>query len=80
VEKVFCNCEDWERGIASLEELALMAFFRGILYDGKIFKYCPWCGRRLDHYRGPVDHYRGPREGLDEFGHYCKLKKGGNNE
>lgn len=71
--KVFCDCKDWEEGMRQLEGFTMLAHHKGIPYTAKIFKWCPWCGKRLDK----IGHYRGSREGIDEFGRYCKLKEGG---
>jgi len=42
-----CQCKEWELGIAKLNAPIDLQFARSggkIQYDGKPFKFCPWCG------------------------------------
>lgn len=46
----YCGCEDWEPNIEKVNSLMCSAFniSHGLTgYNGKIFKYCPWCGKKL---------------------------------
>lgn len=45
-----CPCPDWEPGIRKIDgPIALQAVRTGgaYQYDGKPFRFCPWCGQRL---------------------------------
>lgn len=46
--KVECsNCKEWKEGMTSITAAQLLAHNHGMKYTGKIFKYCPWCGKPL---------------------------------
>ena len=43
-----CSCRDWSENmdkIINLQVLEAIRTTRG--YDGKVFVFCPWCGKRL---------------------------------
>lgn len=43
-----CICSDWKDNIDKLNSGTLFMAMRGYgQYDGKVFKYCPWCGKEL---------------------------------
>lgn len=49
---LFCSCPDWAPNIKKVDgPIALQAVRSGgaYQYDGKPFKFCPWCGRGLVH-------------------------------
>jgi len=41
-----CDCPDWKY-MKQLDEIQYLAGMKGIYYTGKIFKFCPWCGKPL---------------------------------
>jgi hypothetical protein len=48
----FCNCRDWNNNMRKIDNVFTFAAFHGGEdklngYDGKIFEYCPWCGKKL---------------------------------
>lgn len=43
-----CKCKDWKENINKLNAGAVMSFIHGMGgYSGKIFSFCPWCGKKL---------------------------------
>lgn len=45
-----CTCQDWIENIEKLNApLRLQTIRSGFTwqYDGKKFRYCPWCGKEL---------------------------------
>lgn len=45
-----CICKDWKENLPKLNSPFMMAISHPHIvkeYDGKIFVYCPWCGRKL---------------------------------
>ena len=40
-------CEDWRQGIEELSGMATMLYVHGGRYQGKQFRFCPWCGKPL---------------------------------
>jgi hypothetical protein len=43
-----CTCEEWEKGMASLNTILTLSSITGRQkYTGTPFKYCPWCRREL---------------------------------
>jgi len=46
---MICKCEDWIKNIDSLNSgFEFMATHGMSGYTGKIFVYCPWCGKELE--------------------------------
>ena len=44
-----CDCKDWQENIKILDGWAMMSKIHGGGgYTGKCFKFCPWCGKRLE--------------------------------
>jgi hypothetical protein len=43
----YCNCDDYKENLEKINNKILFCYTHGILYDGKQFVYCPWCGKRL---------------------------------
>ncbi len=47
-KQVNCECDDWAVNIEVLNMGVIMNHIHGGNgYTGKIFKYCPWCGKEL---------------------------------
>ena len=46
---LICLCDDWETQIQKLNGPIVLASIRAgrDLFDGKPFKFCPWCGMQL---------------------------------
>ena len=42
-----CTCVDWRENIGKFDGMCLLAANHRQAYDGKIFRFCPWCGKRL---------------------------------
>lgn len=44
-----CECKDWQNNIYKVNgPMTLQAIRMGTKgYDGKKFKYCPWCAKKL---------------------------------
>jgi len=44
-----CNCKDWEENIDILNGPTVLQSIRtgSKGYTGKVFVYCPWCGKEL---------------------------------
>ena len=45
---VECDCDDWKRGMPEIEAAQFLATNHGSPYTGEVFRFCPWCGRRLN--------------------------------
>lgn len=43
-----CNCNDWIDNIDKLLR-AKYLYVHGILYDGPLLRFCPWCGTVLSN-------------------------------
>lgn len=49
-----CNCNEYEIGIKQIVAAQLHSNnHHGTPYTAKKFKYCPWCGNRLEEYDWP---------------------------
>ena len=44
---VECICKGWKTGMGQISSAQVLAFNHGMKYTGKIFSYCPWCGKKL---------------------------------
>ena len=45
---VKCNCQDWKENINKVNAGFGLSAIHGLGgYQGKVFKYCPWCGKKL---------------------------------
>lgn len=42
-----CDCDDWEKGLEPIMGVTLFAQKHGLTFDFLVFRYCPWCGKRL---------------------------------
>lgn len=46
-----CTCKDWQPNIDKINGFIAMqthmAWGNKRGYDGKVFVYCPWCGKKL---------------------------------
>ena len=42
-----CKCKDWKRDMPNIIGMSVMMQNHGMGYRGKIFEYCPWCGKKL---------------------------------
>jgi len=43
-----CSCKDWQENIDFLNAGFVMCLVHGSSgYEGKVFKFCPWCGAEL---------------------------------
>lgn len=47
-----CNCSEWEEFIIKLDSMVEFSTIHGYnsLMGCETFKYCPWCGFRLNKY------------------------------
>ncbi|MDA3808630.1 MAG: hypothetical protein PF440_12050 [Thiomicrorhabdus sp.] len=43
-----CNCADWDKFMKQIVDAQVFHALRGVKYAGKVFKFCPWCGKALD--------------------------------
>jgi len=44
----YCECEDWKTFSKKLDSFIIFGFTHGLTYPEEgIFKYCPWCGKKL---------------------------------
>ena len=46
---VACTCKDWKPGIDEINCALTMSAVHswGHSYRGMVFRFCPWCGKRL---------------------------------
>ena len=44
-----CDCDEWDKGVESLNGAISLAWAHGIEYTGSMFKYCPWCGKKREY-------------------------------
>ena len=47
---MICDCQDWKSNIDKVNGPILLQVARNPEqsgYDGKLFAYCPWCGKKL---------------------------------
>jgi len=42
-----CDCKDWH-WVKDIDGFITLGWTHGSEYKGPPFKYCPWCGKRLD--------------------------------
>lgn len=42
-----CSCEKWEKSWPEIEKAQVFAWTHGILYEGLVFEFCPWCAKEL---------------------------------
>ena len=45
---VRCYCDDWCKSFEQIASAQFVASAHGMMYTGKTFEYCPWCGRKLE--------------------------------
>ena len=47
---MICKCEDWKENIEKINDPIEFQAIRSCTsgYTGKIFVYCPWCGKELE--------------------------------
>ena len=49
---MICKCEDWQPNVDIINGYISFGTihygFNPKGYDGKPFKYCPWCGKQLE--------------------------------
>ena len=45
----YCKCKDWREGMKQIAEQAIFCSNHAGApkYDAKVFKYCPWCRKKL---------------------------------
>lgn len=43
-----CSCAEWVQNYRQLENMIMLGFVHGIKYTGTFFKFCPWCGEKLE--------------------------------
>jgi hypothetical protein len=41
------DCKDYEENMKKIVSAQIFCYTHGIKYDGKAYKYCPWCGTEL---------------------------------
>ena len=54
----YCDCEGWKQSCPQIDVIMTLAWSHGVPYTGKVFVYCPWCGKRLaetDTEKGKTD-------------------------
>ncbi len=42
-----CTCDLWEFNWPQLKKVQIFSILHGINYTADMFKYCPWCGKKL---------------------------------
>ena len=42
-----CTCDDWKDCAHQIFAAQELAWLNGWEYEGKVFKFCPWCGKEL---------------------------------
>jgi hypothetical protein len=48
-----CECEDWKENIDKINTGIIFMGVHGCGgYTGKVFVYCPWCGKKLSEEEG----------------------------
>lgn len=49
-----CDCEGWKTSMKQINNMTIFAFAHRIIYTGKKFVYCPWCGnkRKIEEIKG----------------------------
>ena len=47
MNNVVCDCEGWKSSANQIFGSQTLAWTHGISYTGKIWKFCPWCGKTL---------------------------------
>jgi len=43
-----CKCDDWLKNVNLINSSITLAMIHGANYDIKVFKFCPWCGNKLE--------------------------------
>jgi hypothetical protein len=43
-----CNCKLWDVEIKKLNAMLRYAWNHGHEYEGELFVFCPWCGKKLE--------------------------------
>jgi len=43
-----CYCPDWEENMPKVDNCILSAWNHNVPYTGEIYRYCPWCGAKLE--------------------------------
>lgn len=44
---LYCECDDYVDNMAKIDYCCCVSFNYEVPYDGKFFKFCPWCGTEL---------------------------------
>jgi len=42
-----CDCKDWNLWAEEIFAAQVFMSVHGFDYKGKVFKYCPWCKKKL---------------------------------
>ena len=43
-----CDCEDYKESMPQISSAQVLAWTHKMLYTGKVFVYCPWCGKKMN--------------------------------
>ena len=44
-----CDCEDYKEGLTQIKNAQTLLYLtKGIKYTAPKFRYCPWCGKKLE--------------------------------
>lgn len=43
-----CKCEGWVKHWFEIEQYFILGAFHDMVYTGRTFSHCPWCGRKLE--------------------------------
>lgn len=45
---VYCTCKEWEIGSRQINGFIAFGHTHRMKYTGGEFKFCPWCGKKLE--------------------------------
>jgi hypothetical protein len=43
-----CDCQEWKESNPQIRAATIIAHVHGAVYTGSHWKFCPWCGKRLE--------------------------------
>ena len=55
---VVCDCADWKKGIEELKKCIVISTKHGEKYEGGLFRWCPWCGKKLKSERTEDEEFK----------------------
>lgn len=67
-----CTCDGWEKGYPEFDKFIMLGFSHGIFWQGGVWEFCPWCGKRINNPPVPVnsniDSVYDPYDCIHEYG------------